>query len=81
MSAGLGGATLLYQRTNTYTDVLCPCITKDWSIPYTVWDDFDAFRKNTVDMVVDDVFKGRSSRDYLYVQLRCLEVMRTSTRT
>ena len=41
-------------------------------MPYTVWGAFDAFRKNTVDLVADEVSRALVSRDYLIDQIKTL---------
>lgn len=41
-------------------------------MPYTVWGAFDAFRKNTVDLVADEVSRALTSRDRLIDQIKTL---------
>jgi hypothetical protein len=41
-------------------------------MPYTVWGAFDTFRKNTVDLVADEVSRALVSRDYLIDQIKTL---------
>ena len=41
-------------------------------MPYTVWGAFDQFRKQTVDLDAQEVKRARSSRDYLFEQIKKL---------
>ncbi len=41
-------------------------------MPYTVWGAFKAFRENTVDLDSNQTKKARTSRDYLFDQLKSL---------
>jgi len=41
-------------------------------MPYTVWGAFDTFRKNSVDLVADEVSRALVSRDYLIDQIKTL---------
>lgn len=42
-------------------------------MPYTVWGAFDWYRKNIVDLDSDQTNKARTSRNYLYDQIKLLE--------